>query len=66
MKDETIFLSIIYLFIAEMLYMKKPGQKVQVPIYAKICSVLPLFGKYLAIYHSFEILVTGNRVCRET
>ena len=49
------YLLFIYLFIAEMLYMKKPGQKVQVPIYAKICSVLPLFGKYLAIYHSFEI-----------
>ena len=46
--------------------MKKYGQNGQVSLFAKIYSVLPLFGKYLAIYHSFGIQVRGNRVCRET
>ena len=37
--------------------MKKYGQNGQVPLFAKIYSVLLLFRKYLTIYHSFRIRV---------
>ena len=31
----------------------KIGQNDHIPLFGKTCSVLPLFGKYFAIYHSF-------------
>ena len=34
------------------------GQNGQIPLFGKICSVLPLFEKYLTIYHLF-----GTWVC---
>ena len=37
-----------------------------IPLFGKICMDLPLFAKYLAIYHLFEIRVCKTRVCRVT
>ena len=49
-----------YWFIPKEDYLE--GQNSQIPLSAKICSVLPLFEKYLAIYHLFEIRICETRV----
>ena len=37
------------------------GQNGHIPLLEKICMNLPLFAKYLAIYHFFETRFCGNR-----
>ena len=49
-----------YWFIPKEDYLE--GQNSQIPLSAKICSVLPLFEKYLTIYYLFEIRICETRV----
>ena len=70
-KDETIFLSVIYLFIAEIFlsvsYTRKNVTKMaKYHFLLKYIVFLPLFEKYLTIYHSFKLEFRGNWVNCET
>ena len=47
-------------------YVKNGGKNSQIPLFFEIISVLPLFEKYLAIYHFFETLVCETWVSHET
>ena len=40
----------------------KQGKNGQIPLFMKIFYNLPLFEKYLVIYHFFETQFCGNRV----
>ena len=42
------------------------GQNGHIPLLEKICMNLPLFAKYLAIYHFFETRFCGNRDFHDT
>ena len=42
--------------------LNKLGENGQIPLLAKIISVLPLFEKYLAMYHFFKTWVPKTRI----
>ena len=47
-------------------YWKYRNQNGQIPLLAKIISVLPLFEKYLIIYHLFESRLLETQVWHGT
>ena len=54
-KDAIGFFLVIHAE-TNIIYIFAYNQNRQVPLFAKISSVLSLFEKYLAIYHSFALL----------
>ena len=45
---------------------EREGQNGHIPLFGKICSILPLYEKYFAIYHSFETRVSQTQVWQVT
>ena len=45
---------------------KGKGKNSQIPQFFKIISVLPMFEKYLAMYHFFKTRVFENRIWHGT
>jgi len=45
---------------------EREGQNGHIPLFGKICSILPLFEKYFAIYHFFGTRVSQTQVWQVT